>query len=400
MNKLHSLILLTLLSLSLLTSISLPIALGDTAIITVYPFNLAFATGESFNVQDTIRGAFINFTVTSGTLTATGILNVNSTSGEIIVTNTLDCIIAVDYNFSQLSVTVNDAVFSRFVTMTPGGVYSIKWVSATPAIIVNTGGQTYYFRSDQYTTNNYTAYGFDSSYTNTNTTLSIATSASTVTYGYQVWILHFDGSTTELTNGAPTATFTLTSGSNGWQTTTWNCPGQGLILGYDAIKIGILASTDSGATWTTMANFVSPVIISNTLNPTTWTFNMYATYDGSQSTIQFGNANFKSNIQGIQFVKPLQSDVALWRLSRGDWLGWLLGEYVDQMTGAGFYGLLLFGVCATLYYRYKNSGVILFFFAAVIMQGGFWFLLPVWAASVAGALLILIGAFLMWRLLR
>jgi hypothetical protein len=219
-------------------------------------------------------------------------------------------------------------------------------------------------------------------------------------YGYQVWIYHFDGSTTELTNGAPTATFTLTNPSSGWQITTWNCPGQGLILGYDAIQITVSASTDSGVTWTSIANFISPVIISNQLNPTTWTINMYATYNGAQSTIQFGNSEFKSNIQEIQFTKPLPSDVALWRLGRGDYIGWLLGMYLDKI-GVGFYGLILFGAAATLYYRFKHFGTVAFMFAVFGGPGGLiWLFFPPWAAAVGSAIIILGLSFVVWRVIR
>ena len=373
---------------------------SSVEIITIDPFIVAFNSTEGFNVQDTIRGTFINFTVISGQFYGTGILNVNASSGEFIVNNLFPCTIAVDYDPSLLRVTVNDAPFSRFITMDSSGTYAIKWVSATPAVIVVTGGQVYYFRSDEYTTNNYTTYGFDSSYTNTNTTLSINTTASTVMYGYQVYIYHFDGSTTELTDGTPDGTITLTSPSSGWQTSTWNCPGQNLILGYDAIQIQISVSTDDGATWTTVANFISPVIISNVLNPSTWTLNLYATYDGSQATIQFGDAAHKSNINGIQFVVPLQSDVALWRLSRGDYIGFLLGEYLDEI-GVGFYGLILFGAASTLYMRYKHFGTIAFMFAVFGGPGGIiWLFLPAWGAAVGSAIIIIGLSFVVWRVIR
>lgn len=119
-----------------------------------------------------------------------------------------------------------------------------------------------------------------------------------------------------------------------------------------------------------------------------------------KSSFTFGNSQYKNGVNNILFSKPLQSDIAMWRLSRGDWIGWLLGEYTDEI-GVGFYGLILFGIGATLYFRYKHFGTILFFFSIFGGPGGLvWFLLPAWGAAVASALIIIGASFIVWRLIR
>ena len=90
----------------------------------------------------------------------------------------------------------------------------------------------------------------------------------------------------------------------------------------------------------------------------------------------------------------------MWRFSHGDYIGWLLGEYTDEI-GIGFYGLCLFGVGSTLYFRYKHFGTVAFFFAVFGGPGGIiWLFLPAWGAAVASAIIILGLAFVCWRVIR
>jgi hypothetical protein len=386
--------------LSFLLTVLLFASCVHAQIITATPFILNFNNGESFNVQDNLRGAFVNFTVTSGTVQGTGILNVNATSGELIIVNTNLCSLAIDYNPALLVVTVNNAPFNLQITMIPSGYYSIKWVSASPPIVISGKGQQYYFRSDLYTTYNYTAYGFDSSFTNTNTTLSLNTTATTVTYGYQVWIHHLSGADTELTSGAPTANITLTNPSTGFHQTTWGCPGYPIMLGYDSIRIGIYISINSGA-WISIANYISPVIISNQLEASTWTFNLYATYNGAQTTIQFGNKDYKSGVSGITFQKPNENDIQTWRWNSGDYIGFILGGYVD-IIGPGAYIIVLLAFFGSLWLRHRNFGSIIFLVIIFAGAGGtsIWIFIPPVAAAVFDIFILIAGAALIWKVIH
>jgi hypothetical protein len=271
-------------------------------------------------------------------------------------------------------------------------------------IIVSNNGNTpqYFFRSDTYHTLGVSGYGFDSGDTYTPQTISEAYSGTgSLIYGFQVYLFSSPTQYSELTSG-PSALITINGNYTGYLNSTFNIPLTPVILGYQALQINVEIQLN-GSVWATIATFVSPVLITNNIQATTWQFNLYVNnqvYGGNTyPSFSFGNSQYTSGVSGISFSKPLQSDIAMWRLQQGDYVGWILGEYTDEL-GFGFYGLILFAVSATLYFRYKNSGVILFFFATIIVEGGFWWLLPPFGAAVAGILLLLIGSFLLWRLLR
>jgi hypothetical protein len=185
----------------------------------------------------------------------------------------------------------------------------------------------------------------------------------------------------------------------GFQTASWNNPLTPLILGYDALKIEIWYR-NGASDWVNRATYISHVIIANTLQPSTWTFTLWTNRTASTSSFTFGNSQYKSGITGITFDTPLQSDIGLWRLGRGDYVGWILGEYLD-VIGVAFYGLCLFLSASTLYFRYKHFGTVAFFFSVFGGPGGIiWLFLPAWGAAVGSALIILGLSFVVWRVIR
>jgi hypothetical protein len=285
------------------------------------------------------------------------------------------------------------------------GNIGITWAYGTAPIIVSSGGVQYYFRSDTYTTLGVQGYGFDSDYTNTARSINETYSGTDpVTFGFQVYLFNSPTSYIELTSGTPDATFTLTSNYTNQDTGTFNMPAASVTLGYQALEVSVEEQYGTGS-WVTVANYISPVLITNGIKASTWSFTLYVTntqtIGNTYTAYTFGNTDYRSGVSGIIFSKPLQSDIAMWRLSRGDYIGFLLGEYADEVTMSGFLGMILFGIAASLYMRYRHFGTIAFLFAIFGGSGGIiWIFLPPWGAAVGSAIIILGTVFIMWRVLR
>ena len=279
----------------------------------------------------------------------------------------------------------------------------ITWTFGS-TIIVNNNGVQYYFRSDTYHTLGVNGNGFDSDYTNTAQSINetYAGSTDSVNYAFQVYLFSSPVIYTELTSG-PSATMNVLGNFTGAANLTFNMPTTAVSLGYQALQISVLEQYGGGA-WVTVANFISPVLITNSIEASTWQFILEINQTQLTSTnttttaFTFGDSTYRSGVNNILFSTPLQSDIAMWRFSRGDYIGWFLGEYLDEI-GIGFYGLCLFLAGSTLYFRYKS--LILFFFSIYGGAGGLaWVFLPPWASTVASAIIIIGGSFLIWRVIR
>jgi hypothetical protein len=366
---------------------------------TVTPFSFSFLDGESFCVQDDLRSESIVFSVSGGSLEGNGSLVITASNGTLTINNDNSCTLTIDYNLTGLLVFVNGTKYLAPISMESANQYVIVWRSVIWAIIpISSSGLQYYFRSDEYTTLNVTAYGFDSDFGNTATNLNVSTSAAEISYGFRVWILHYTGTTSELTSGTPIAVLTRSLGS-GFQNESWSCPERTLILGYDALKIGIYLSQDGGE-WVSQANFVSPVIISTQLQATTWNFTAWTYFDGNQTSFTFGNTQYKSGISGISFKAPLESEIQAWRIGRGDVVGFMIGSYTDQI-GSAFYVLMILMIAAVFYFRTSNFGVVVFLFVLFGGANGIMLiLLPGWAIAGAVAFVVLGIAFIIYRAMK
>jgi hypothetical protein len=118
------------------------------------------------------------------------------------------------------------------------------------------------------------------------------------------------------------------------------------------------------------------------------------------STFIFGSPTYKSGLYGLAMSVPLQSEIQLWRLTSGDYVGFEIGAYYDLIGGA-FYVLLLLLAAGVLYFRYGHFGTVAFFFVFFGGLGGtVWLLVPPWAAGVVSAFVILGISFIVWRLIR
>jgi len=255
----------------------------------------------------------------------------------------------------------------------------------------------YYFRSDLYVTLGVLGYGLDADYTNMYFNVS---NSFPVYYGFRVWLISSINSSTELTSGAPSAIIYL-DGSETYGTygAIWACPETAVILGFQALKISMYLSAD-GSEWTALVNYVSPLLITTEIENSEWTFTIQVLFDAGDAVYSWGDSAHRSGVSGIEMTTPRESEIQLWRINTGDYIGFILGAYID-VIGEAFYVLCLIGAAGTLYFRYRNFGVIAFFFAIFGGVGGLvWFLVPPWAAAVTSALIIVGTSFLVWRVIR
>lgn len=270
-----------------------------------------------------------------------------------------------------------------------------------------------YFRSDTYTTLNVSAYGLDSDFTDTQVTSNTASDIDLVQYGIRVYLVSSDLQKTELTNTV-SAIITLTHNSTGNVTGlvygSWIIPSKPVILGYQALQVDIYSYTPNSL-WTLEKSFISPVLITKEIYSTQLTFALYvnttfitpSTLGGVSdfnSTFIFGSPDYKSGLYGLAMSVPLQSEIQLWRLTSGDYVGFEIGAYYDLIGGA-FYVLLLLLAAGILYFRYGHFGTVAFFFVTFGGLGGLvWIFVPPWAAAVVSAFVILGISFIVWRLIR
>jgi hypothetical protein len=410
-----SLSFLTLLTLSLLASpfvsaTDYDIYFGSEGtewiVQTVADYNIDYGQGSGFKVQDITNNIIDVFTVTSGSLQGTGNLNATTSGGIFIFTPTTTGTLTVTSTSTAFYVTGNGApLVAGNLNFVAGSTYTILWQynvpPGPPIIIIGATNSILYFRSDTYTNNNATANGLDPANTNSPTNVNTTITTETVTYGFRVWTLHRFGTTTELTNGLPNAQVTRTTNGYGWQNGTWLCPQTTLAIGVDAIKVGIYLSTDSGATWTQKATYITHPLLSAALLEQTWTFNLYTTRTASSHTaFTFGSLTYHSSINGIGLQPPTDTQLQSWRFFNGDWIGFILGTYTSQI-GVAAYLLILMIPATTLYLRHRNFGPVLVMFALFGGSGGIvWLFIPGWAAVAVNILLVLGFIFLIWKVLR
>lgn len=266
---------------------------------------------------------------------------------------------------------------------------------ASPAPVV-VGTLDLYFRSDTYTTCGISAYGLDDDYTNDNLTIHSDTPKF---FGFRVWLVSSAALKEELTAGIPEAIMHFSgSETDGQYSETWACPGTDVILGYQALEVKLYSSDDS-LTWSAIGQFISPVLITNEIEASTWTFTLYCDF-GASVDFKLGATTSRSGIGGVAFVVPLESEVQLWRYTNGDYVGIVLASYLVPM-GDAIYAIILLGVGATMYFRYKHLGVIVVGFVIFGGPSGLaWLLVPSFATAVVITIVTLAGASIVWRVIR
>jgi hypothetical protein len=371
-------------------------------LITQDPFALSFNTGEAFAIQSLSPATTITFTITSGSLNGTGNVNATGRGGIFDIVPTTSGTLLITSTGDPVSVYI-DGVYKNNIPFdfTPGDPV-ITWTYGG-AVIINNNGIQYFFRSDTYTTLGVSGYGFDSDYTNTAQTISETyVGTDTVNYAFLIFLFTSPTRYTEITSG-PSATIPIVGNFTGAATSTINIPRTTVTLGYQALQINVLEQFGAGE-YITVANFVSPVLITNSIEASTWSFllevNQTQTAGNTISSFTFGDSTYRSGVNNIIFSTPSDSEIQAWRLSHIDLVGFILASYMNVL-GTGFYSLLLLLFGGVLYFRYGHFGTVAFFFVLFGGVGGLvWILFPPWIAAVAAALIILGLTFTVWRVIR
>jgi hypothetical protein len=385
----------------LLFSLILSVVNGD--VVTHDAFNVNFNAGESLNYQDTYNNLNVTFTVVSGTLNGTATLDASNVGGTFIVTPTASGVLAVTSTNSTVNIFLDGDRYTSSFAFTSGTSFTVTWnFYVVPPVIMS--GETFYFRSDSYQTNTVTAYGLDTDFTNTGVYLSSnGATGATVQYGFRIYQLHTGGSKTELTGGSPEATISLSSNSSGYQTSTWTCAETDWSLGRDALQIAVYVKFDSG-NWTAVANYVTPSIMSGTLEASTWTFRVYLYYSdtgaATQTRFYFGSASYKSAILGVDFADADIFAMMLFALVNGD-LIMFFRLPLDLIFGAWWYFIIILAVSGAFYIRYRNIVVILILFVLFGGTGGLVGALIPSPVDVAIWVLLSLGLTgILWRVFR
>jgi hypothetical protein len=369
-------------------------------------FNLYYATNDSFTVWSIYPVGHINFTVTSGNLNGTAKLNMDEFTGTFIIAPTTNGYLKITAT-SNIDVYINNALYTASFGYSSGTLFTVTWEMHTPSPsnspIYNQGIQTYnyYYRSDPLSVNNETAYYLDQ--TNTASTISLTSTATgtTVYYGFRVYILHYDGTQTELTSGTPEAVITHTTSTTHQSTSTWTPSRYFLDMGYDALKIETYTKIGGNA-WTLKSTHHTPQLLYTEIPQQTWTFTLYTNttiYYYSTATYNFGSPTYPTNVE-LAFLTPSVFDVGRYYLGTGNVFMFILTQYTMEI-GSGVYLLLVLIPTGTLYLRHRHIGPVLLLF---FMFGGsgslVWIMIPAFAAAFVDAILILGLASIVWRLLR
>lgn len=238
---------------------------------------------------------------------------------------------------------------------------------------VTVTGETYYFGADTTEVNNVAAYELYSDFGNTAVSLSSSVGeVQQVTYGFRVYRVYGSGVKAELTSGAPEATITLTTNSSTYHTALWSCPGAMWNLGEDALEVDVYRRYGEG-NYSLVTRFISDKIVSAELQAGTWSFEVHLTYLVSETetwtSMNFGNYEAKSSITGVSFIPPSLYDSMFFYLMNADIIAFLRAPLEDIFQEWAYF-IIITGISAAFYIRYRNIGVILGFFVIFGATGG------------------------------
>jgi hypothetical protein len=148
--------------------------------------------------------------------------------------------------------------------------------------------ETRYKRSDLQTVNGVTTYILGLATSGTGIYQYISQNDPSSLYGYlgiRAYVLHADGTKTELTGGSPAAVITIsvTESLPKAYSATWNCP-QTSLASTDAILVEVYGQF-AGYSWVLMARFVTEQLGTTILNAATWTVTYCGCRTATYSTV-------------------------------------------------------------------------------------------------------------------
>ena len=256
--------------------------------------------------------------------------------------------------------------------------YSLVAVFVSSTIIVPTQGATFYFRSDTATVNNVSGYslGTVESSQALNVSLTDITGNVQVSIGFRVYLLHQDGSLSEVTGGSPVGVVSLATDQAGYFNGTWLCPYTSLTLGFDALQINVYMSAGNNP-WILEGQWITARLLNMALLNSSWYFNIYlskVTSNVTVGTFQFGSSTVQSCIYGIQFSQADVFNMMLYMLESGNFFSFILFPFT-YLVGNLFYGLVLLLFTVPVYVKYRDLDIILLMLVLFGGAGGFFTLL-------------------------
>ena len=227
--------------------------------------------------------------------------------------------------------------------------------------------EAWYYRTDTHTVNGVTAYRLANAPSSTGKTDTVTIDGAYWTcYGVRIWVVDVNGETEELTDGEPVAVVYRSDTSQGLQSATWNCSGYDGIVNALMIKVYQRFGTQE---WSLRVTFITENETLIKLPEATWTFHyytrrVYIDYD-TISTFYWG-ADWGSSVE-IQYNKPSIYEVMLWKLQKGDILGFIMLPY-SWFLGFTAYGIVfLLPLAIVLYNRLESATATII---ALLLIGG------------------------------
>lgn len=288
--------------------------------------------------------------------------------------------------------------------------YSLSSSPESPPSSITLSLVDLYFRSDEYTTFEQTAYGLDSSpywEEDVDPYFMVDPASATAALGFRFWLISDDAST-ELTSGTPEAVsiFTEAQTSEEALTVYWTCENTAVVMGYEALKMTVYYSADLGENWAALGSFVTKPLVTNWLVSSTWEITEFIyfmpesffVFDFGEEVAYYTGASF--GISNVQIAEPETHELMMYKLSNMDLLGFILTPYV-AIFGAFFYAILLVAILGAYYIWYHKASMVLFMLVLFGSAGGFVFvLLPTPANILVWVLMAVALAVLMFKVIR
>jgi hypothetical protein len=267
-----------------------------------------------------------------------------------------------------------------------------------------TTGEPLYMRSDTHTVNNETQYQLKLTRSTIAITLSDSVAGSYQTsYGFRVFVLHYDGSEDEISHGTPIGTLTRAANGEGLQNNTYTPTYTRWQVGFDALKVVVYVRFGTGS-WTAKATWTTERQLAKAIDDEEWTFSIYTKRDESggntQAQVKFGNVTYDSLIDDVIFIEPNTFEMMQYHLNNGDLIQFFIYPYY-VLIGNLIYGLGMLFICGPMYLRYRSFNIILVLFALFGGTGGvFTLMVPSIALHVTWVFLLLGLAGLLWKATR
>jgi hypothetical protein len=306
-----------------------------------------------------------------------------------------------------------------FATVTGDAIYVAQWaqtptttappVTPTPPVIVVPSGLQQLdlrFSNNERITFDNVGFGLDDkSGGNIVSVESVYDSNVDVALGFRVWLVGEGGYEWELTEGVPVAvsSFLVSDGSfSGWVSGVWDCPDVPLpMLGGYALRVVLYSAAMDGVNTVARAVFVSPVLLSDRLVGSTWTFTVFVDYMLDSWALSWSGVYGQAGVYGVMIVEPSSYDVMWFKLLGLDFFGFLLYPYVDTLGMGMFYVIVWVAVLGAYYIWHQKVSVILLIMVLLGSAGGVLFqFFPMPALLLVWTFMVVALGVLLFRLFR